>query len=472
MESSCMKKIVLATAIMLAFAMSFAQGYRITVELPDAAGRELLLAHYYGTQILVTDTIRPDSRGKGEFRGDSLLPQGLYKIFLDNDNHFDFLLSTDQQFKISGKNFSNKEVQFSGATETEEFADYVGFLSGQQQKRREIEAKWENASAEEKEIYQNEINRLTEELHAYWKSKAGQYPGTWLASFLMANYVPEPDEKKLPEHIRNNDSLLLRYKFEFQQQHFFDFFDITDERFLTTPLLKPKLETYFTKVLYQMYDSVKTGVLGLIEKSRPSPPMFRYITSYFLNESINSKLMGMDALFVDIAKKYYLSGEAFWVDSTTIAKIRENVIFAEHNLIGMEAPELLLEGLDGEQYFSLHQIDAKVTLVLIYEPGCSHCNEFVPSLYENVYKPYSGKGLEVYAIYSMDNKKEWEDFIGKYGLYNWINVWDEYHVSAFKIMYDARETPRIYVLDENKKIIAKKLAVEQVKRVVEIELGI
>ncbi|MBN2774980.1 MAG: redoxin domain-containing protein, partial [Prolixibacteraceae bacterium] len=446
-----------------------AQKLKIEVELPKGAGQNVILAHYYAKQILINDTISLDENGKGIFKNDTLLPQGLYKIFLNNENHFDFLLSEDQQFTIKNSDFSNSNIKIKGAVESEEFVNYMNFLSGQQQKRRDIEAKFADASEEEKLGYQEEIEQLTKELQKWWKDKSLEFPGTWLASFLMANYVPVPEN--IPEDIQNNDSLKLRFEFDFQKQHFWDYFDVTDERFLTTPLLPPKLETYFTKVLFQVYDSVSVGVLDLIEKSRPNKSMFRYITSYFLNESINSKIMGMDALFVDIAKKYYFSGEAFWADSTTLSKIRENVIFAEHNLIGQTAPELLLESTDGETFYSLHQINKKITIVLIYEPGCSHCQKFVPELYQKVYLPFRDKGLEVYAIYSMDNHKEWVDFINKNELFDWINVWDQYNNTGFKILYDARDTPGIYILDKNKKIIAKKTTVDQTKRIVELELN-
>jgi peroxiredoxin len=203
-------------------------------------------------------------------------------------------------------------------------------------------------------------------------------------------------------------------------------------------------------------------VFQFIEAVKPNPRIFQFATSFFLNSAINSNIMGMDALFVDIARKYYLSGEAFWASEESLEKIRENVLFAENNLIGKTAPDLTLESFEGE-YVNLHQIDAKYTLVVIYEPNCSHCNVFVPDLYANVYQPFKDKGLEVFAIYSMDNKAEWGEFLTEHNLFDWINVWDEHHVSRFKILYDARKTPGVYVLDENKKIVAKKMTVEQLK---------
>ncbi len=448
-----------------------AQGYSIKINLPDAPNEKISLAHYYLSKLYIDDTTHVDDKGVGEFKGDSLLHQGLYKIYLNSKKHFDFLLAEDQDFVITNPDFSVENIKIEGARQSQEFADYMKFLNSLQKKRRDLAEKMKTATGEDKAAYRKELEGLTGQLHDYWLKTDEKYPNTLLSKFLLANYVPTPDLDSIPENIRQNDSLLLRYRFDFQKQHYFDYFDLLDERMLYSPLTKPKIESYFTQILLQTFDSVYAGSLELIEKVRPNKPMFQYVTSYILNSSINSKIMGMDALFVELAKKYYLSGEAFWADSTTIEKIKENVLFAEKNLIGLTAPELKLEGINGEEYFSLHQVDAKRTLLLIYEPNCSHCKIFVPKLHEQVYRKFKDKGFEVYAIYSMDNKKEWVDFVEKNNLYDWINVWDEHDLSRFKITYDARKTPGVYLLDENKKIIYKKLGVDQIEKILEEDLG-
>ena len=86
----------------------------------------------------------------------------------------------------------------------------------------------------------------------------------------------------------------------------------------------------------------------------------------------------------------------------------------------------------------------------------------MPQFHKDVYQQFKDKGLKVFAIYSMDKKEEWTEFLTKHNLYDWINVWDETHISQFKILYDARKTPAVYILDENKKIIAKGMGVEQI----------
>jgi len=439
---------------------SFARKHHIEVQLKPGTDKEIYLAHYYVGNIYVDDTLRLDNTGHGVFEGDTLLPQGLYKIYLNDKNHFDFLLGADQDFTLGNTSFDAQTLKVSGAPETEEFQKYMIFLKELKEKSAAIREKMTTASEAEKVELRNEMSKLTPALHDYWQNISEKYPDTFLAKFLMANYVPELDISTLPKEIRDNDSLQLIARFNYQKEHFWDYFDYTDERFLYTPLLKPKLETWFTKVLYQEYDSVKPYVIQFIENTRPNKRIFQFVTSWFLNSSINSKIMGMDALFVDLAKKYYLSGDAFWTTEESMEKIKENVLFAQNNLLGLTAPDLNLESVDGD-YIDLHGIQSEYTMVLIFEPNCSHCQVFVPEFHEKVYEKYKDSGLQVYAIYSMDNKKEWVDFLTKHNLFDWINVWDQYDVSRFKILYDARTTPGVYVLDKNKKIVAKKMTVEQ-----------
>jgi len=450
-------------AIILFFisTLAFGEGYKINININSGQNQKIKLTNYYLGNILVKDSLQLDSKGSGVFQGDTILPQGLYKIYFDDKNHFDFLLGADQTLSISKETYTSSDIEIKGAVETEEFAKYVIFMKDLQNKGAEINKKLGAATDEEKIKLREEMTGLTTELQAYWFNIKEQYPNTFLSSFLLSNYVPTLDISMLPTEIQQNDSLLLLARFNYQKEHFWDYFDYTDERFLYTPFFKQKLETWFTKVLYQNYDSIKPYVYKFIEDVRPSKRIFQFAVSWFLNSSINSNVMGLDALFVDLARTFYLGGQAFWTTEESMKKIRENVVFAEHNLIGLTAPDLTLENIDGE-YVNLHKIQSKITILLIFEPNCSHCKEFIPLFHDNVYEKFKDKGLAVYCIYSMDNKDEWNEFLIKHNLFDWINVWDEKNASRFKILYDARKTPAIYILDENKKIITKGMAVEQI----------
>jgi thiol-disulfide isomerase/thioredoxin len=106
----------------------------------------------------------------------------------------------------------------------------------------------------------------------------------------------------------------------------------------------------------------------------------------------------------------------------------------------------------------LHQIDAKYIVLYFWETDCGHCKIATPMLYD-IYKKHKDKGLEVFAVYTQNKKQEWINYINDKG-YNWINTWDPNNTTYFRLFYDIYSTPTVYLLDENKKIIAKRISVE------------
>lgn len=437
-------------------------GFELKVKLPSVANGEVILTHYYASNILVYDTIRLDVAGNGILVRDTLLPQGIYKIYLNQDNHFDFLLGAEQKVSLESPDFNQANVQVEGAIESVEFMKYLNWITGLQEKRMTLEKERGEKSGQEKAAIENQLSGLNEQVHAYWKSKYDEYPGSFLGTFLMSNYFRELREEDIPDEYKSNDSLKWVYQYNYIKNHYFEYYDLTDERMLFTPSIKPKLENYFDRVLLQMYDSVKPAAYEIIQKVEPHPRMYRFVVSHLLNSSLNSKIMGMDALFVDIAKDYYLSGKATWADKSTLDKIRENVLFLENNLVGKNARDFQMETDTGDP-FRLYQLPAKYTVLVFFEPNCSHCREYVPQLYNEVYIPFRDKGFDVVAVYTMENKNEWVGFLEKHQLHDWHNVWDQHHLTRFKIVYDTRTTPSVYLLDKDKKIIAKRFTIDFLK---------
>jgi thiol-disulfide isomerase/thioredoxin len=111
---------------------------------------------------------------------------------------------------------------------------------------------------------------------------------------------------------------------------------------------------------------------------------------------------------------------------------------------------------------SLYDIKSKYTLVYFWDPSCGHCKKVTPKLSE-LYKT-KGKelGLEVLAVYIEADTSEWFKYIKENEL-NWINAADLLGKSNFRKYYDIYSTPVIYLLDRNKKIIAKRIDVEKLE---------
>ena len=62
---------------------------------------------------------------------------------------------------------------------------------------------------------------------------------------------------------------------------------------------------------------------------------------------------------------------------------------------------------------------------------------------------------------------EWIQFIEENAIDDWINAYDPYGWSKFRDKYDIYSTPTIYILDKDKKIIAKRLDVEKIQEFIE-----
>ncbi len=195
MTSQFLKTMKQIITIILLFisVLAFGEGYKITLTINSAQNQKIKLTNYYLDNLYVKDSIQLDNNGLGVFQADTLLPQGLYKIYLDENNHFDFLLGADQVFSIEKESFISPEIKIKDAIETDEFVKYSIFLKELQKKGADLNEKIKTATPDEKKELQKEMNKLTSELHAYWFKIKEEYPNTFLSAFLLANYVPAPE---------------------------------------------------------------------------------------------------------------------------------------------------------------------------------------------------------------------------------------------------------------------------------------
>ena len=59
----------------------------------------------------------------------------------------------------------------------------------------------------------------------------------------------------------------------------------------------------------------------------------------------------------------------------------------KHSLCGNQAPNITLPGLDQSKWSSLHDIDAKYTLLQYLGEHCGHCKKEMPKL-ERIYETW------------------------------------------------------------------------------------
>ena len=181
-----------------------------------------------------------------------------------------------------------------------------------------------------------------------------------------------------------------------------------------------------------------------------------------------------------MVNKFYLTGRADWLTDEQMEKIVESADKKKYVLCGEPVPNIILPDTTLKNWKGLYDLDSKYTLVVIWESNCGHCKKEVPKLHE-LYKKWQPMGLEVYSIGNDFETEPWLKFIRKHKL-DWINVSDNPQInqtdSATKLIYsgittlpslnfrttfDVFSTPKVILLDKDKRVIAKQLSAEQIE---------
>jgi thiol-disulfide isomerase/thioredoxin len=462
---------------------TYSQGYEIKLNAPDFAGQDVILAEYFTSRMVPKDTLTLNIMGEGVFSGSETFDGGLYVLYFNPKYYFDVMIDKDQSFTIrtDSSDFA-KKTSFEGSTDNSLFFEYKQYLTEMKKKQELINEKLVQAKNNSDSLKVNvELEQLNETMENYIDKMIAINEGSFFTTFLKAMKEKQAPESMLAGTQRQKDSI----KYVYYKDHFFDNFDLADVRLLHTPLYEPKIKTYINRVVPQFPDSIIVAVDMLIEKSRADEAIFRYMLITLFNNFAESKLMGMDKVYFHIAEKYYIP-EASWSTQDFIDKLKDNLKKSKPTFIGNSAPDFEIRGIPKEHFlmanmdsvikkdphvgytFLLSQIEADYILLYFWEADCGHCQKSTPILYD-VFKKYENQNVEVIAVHvinSVEGKEKWIDFVNEHELLDWINCWSPYS-NDFRNDYNLLSFPQLYLLDKDKKILAKGLSPEQADEILD-----
>lgn len=431
-------------------------GYSIKLKINGIKDTTCMLAYYYGDKKYIRDTIRIDSKGNAVFKGDTALPGGVYLAVMPNKTYFEFIV-TEQFFSLETdtSNFIEK-MKVSGSVENQIFYDYQLFIGKRYKEASELKEQLKKlkANKDSTEMINKRLKAINEEVTTYKETIIKNNPALFYTKVLNAMTDPVIPPTPLLANGRP-DSL---FPYHYYKSHYWDNIDFSDNRLLRTPVFHNKLVQYFDKMVVKHPDSINVAVDYIANKARVDKEVFKYCLVYLLNEYANSKIMGMDAVYVHIAEKYYGGGEAYWVDQTLLYKITDRAKTLKPLLIGKTAPNLMLKDTS-EKYQSLYAIKSPFTLLLFWDPDCGHCKKSMPFIID-AYTKYKAQGFEVYAVCTETERDKWIKFINEHHL-NWLNVADIELHNDFRTLYDISSTPKLFLLNNQKEILAKQMGGEQ-----------
>jgi peroxiredoxin len=435
-------------------------GYKIKGEISGITDTVCYLAHYYGDKTYMTDTARADSKGRIVFEGDSVLPGGIYIVAgQKNNKYLEIIVDKDQHFSFrAALPDVSENITFEDSPENTLFFE---FINENMRIRKQIEQfKADKAQMKANQdslaIISRKIDLLDQEIEKYQDNLIESHPGSFVSVMIRATKEPETGKIPVLENGRQDSAFAFRqYK-----QHYWDNFDLTDERLLRTPLFHKRLDKYFKDLVYQRPDSINHEADLLIGKVRSNPEVFKYLVWFLTYKYETSKIMGFDEIFVHMVDSYYASGEAYWTDTSTLKTLVKRADALRPILIGKKAPELILFDTSGS-FLSLHHTPAKFLVLIFYESDCSHCKKEIKEL--NDWYKETETGTQVFAVCIDTSLVKWKKFVLENDL-KWVNVNGTRSITRdYHDLYDISMTPTMFVLDENKYIIAKRLKAEQLK---------
>jgi|SRR5690554_802712 len=489
------KHIILLFSLFLSFQLLAQKKHKIDIQVKGLQDTTLILGYHYGSKKMIADTIYLDNKGRGTVQGDSLLNPGIYLVLTPEMNFFEIMIDSDQEFEVTTDTtdlFGNLKIE--GSKENEVFHAYQEKNAELNKTRRPLIEKLRHyysvdttdfskkqltTRRDSLSILREEIENINEKRIAYEQDIIQKYPKSLLASVL--NTMSELDIPDYPRDEEGNitDSL---FKYNYLRKHYFDRVDLSDDRLLRTPVYEMKINQYFDRELIQIPDSIIPEVNRLLdriimqEKEGYEGKMYYNTLHHLFMKYQNPKYMGFDNIFVYLMEQYYLKDkvpERIATDSAYMTQIEDRYKKMSKNRIGVTAPDLLLY-TNKDSWVKMNSVEAQVTVLYFYDIDCGHCKKLIPewhTLYtENNLRE---KGVQTFYIYTQTDMDKWKEFIDEKKLNpSGIHAFDPYQNTNFRTLYDIYSTPVSYILDKDKKIIAKRLPPETILDVVNHELGI
>ena len=451
----------LALLLLLFPAFVMAQsGYRIEGQIRGLRDTTCQLGHFYGdaTTYIPKDTARVDANGWLVFEAPKPLPQGVYLVVLPGGSKYIQLVIGEQQ-------------RFSFATDTVDIInnlvitsspDNIAFYERQKMLNQivaEAEAARKQANGTDNALVKKKLEQAQSRADAYDADFERKHAGTLVAQLVKAPVDPKiPPAPKLSNG--KTDSLWL---FNYYRNHFWDNFDLADERLIRTPFLHPKLDRYLKELTVQSPDSLIKAVDYIAQKAAANQDMRQHLVWYMTNQVEQSAVLGLEPVFVHLVESYYLSGQMSIRDSSNLDKLRDRIGVLKPLLVGKPVPSLNMTDTLGRTASLLYDLKTDYTVLFIYDPDCGHCREAAPVLKK--FQEAHPLEVGVYAAAVASDATKWKAFVKEFGLGQWLNGFD--YTGQHQLIrqrFDAQTTPAVYLIDKQKRIIARRLPVEELER--------
>ena len=195
----------------------------------------------------------------------------------------------------------------------------------------------------------------------------------------------------------------------------------------------------------------------------------QHVALWLYRHYISSQIMGVEAVAIHLTDKWFSTGA---VKMSSDIELMNAKIYAEFNmrsLVGMRAPGLTLKARDGSEHrvFGGNASEgdrwmnsSRYSVLYFYDTGCPNCLAQTVMLRNLL--PGAAVPIDFYAIYTGADSLAWDGYVDKHfsiksDQISLSHLWDPQLDSDFQRKYGVLQTPRMFLVDRDWKIIGRGL---------------
>lgn len=497
---SAMRKLIIFTMLWMASTAVIAQN-TLKFKIAGAKDTTIFLANYYGNKLYYSDTAKCNANGEVTFSTKKKFDPGVYAVVLSG-KFFEVVLNNENVTMETDRKDLPGNVVVKQSAENKVFYDYVGFIN---KKRKEAEAIRDKLKGLDKKDadhkkFSDQLNQIDKEVRSTQMEIIAKNPKLLIAKVLNMSIDPV-----IPDAPKGADGKILDslFAYKYAKEHYWDNIDFSDERLVRSPFFHNRIENFFKNMVLQSPDSCFKEAQRLIGKIQATytpdkngkpvhdtirkHEMFKYAVHLLTYTFEQSKVMCMDAAFVQMVFTYHKQGKVWWVKKKDLKKYTDRAEEIAPIVCQALAHPLSLLDTAEKQWVKLYDMKSDYSILVFWDPECGHCKKEMPALAE-VHKKLKEKGysVEVYAV-SSDHSKKWKEFIKENKMEDFINVgvpqvyFEKQELAReaiqkgntdlkslnYRTTFDVFSTPKVFLLDKNKKILAKQLEAEQIETLID-----
>ncbi|MCH2232064.1 MAG: DUF5106 domain-containing protein [Crocinitomicaceae bacterium] len=470
------------------FSTSLAFGQNIKFKVNGQKDTTVNLVRYYGKRLYYADTAEIKN-GVVQFDGSKQKP-GILALFLPDQKMLEFIYNDEEVSIESTYPDLMGSAKIKKSEENKVFSAYVKYI-GEQRKAANILVEQQKAVDKDSKEYKElaaKIDEKTNNVVNYQNDIVKNHSKKLVSKIVkmsMDIVIPDAPLDEAGNMIDSN------FRFNYYREHYFDNIDLQDERLVRTPIYHNKLENYFSKnMMIQHWDTVINYAYKLCDQLNPKNEMFQYTVSWITSNYEQSKIMGMDKVFVMMGDRYYCprdaegNSKAHWMTEDKLNKLCEKVETQMNLVMGATAPNISLRDTTDVNWKDFYSMDSEYTILYFWDPNCGHCKKITPKLQTLYDRKFKERNIEIFAVGKAigDEFEQWKSFVKKNKLtFTNVAVTDQLFKDAtedarqfvpryttlaalnYQQTYDIYATPKVFVLDKDNKIIAKSLSVSQLE---------